>query len=174
MRDVFAETREQRCWFHAAGNNLDCLPKSAQPGARAALAEIYNAEYREHAITAAKTFVADYGVKWPKAAEKITKNLDVLLEFYNYPTEHWIHLRTTNPIESTFATVRLQQRVTKGPGSRAAGVAMAFKLIESAQTRWRAVNAPHLVALVRAGATFTNGKLVERSGEPGGDQLGDH
>jgi putative transposase len=97
VRDVFAETREQRCWFHAAGNILDCLPKSAQPGARAALAEIYNAEDREHAITAAKTFVADYGVKWPKAAEKIIKNLDVLLEFYNYPAEHWIHLRTTNP-----------------------------------------------------------------------------
>jgi putative transposase len=174
VRDVFAETREQRCWFHAAGNILDCLPKSAQPGARAALAEIYNAEDREHAITAARTFVADYGVKWPKAAEKITKNLDVLLEFYNYPAEHWIHLRTTNPIESTFATVRLRQRVTKGPGSRAAGVAMAFKLIESAQTRWRAVNAPHLVALVRAGATFTNGKLVERSDEPGGDQLGNY
>jgi putative transposase len=148
VRDVFAETREQRCWFHAAGNILDCLPKSAQPGARAALAEIYNAEDREHAITAARTFVADYGVTWPKAAEKITKNLDVLLEFHNYPAEHWIHLRTTNPIESTFATVRLRQRVTKGPGSRAAGVAMAFKLIESAQTRWRAVNAPHLVALV--------------------------
>ena len=171
VRDVFPETREQRCWFHAAGNILDCLPKSAQPGARDALAEIYNAEDRAHAERAAKTFVADYGIKWPKAAEKITKNLDVLLEFYNYPAEHWIHLRTTNPIESTFATVRLRQRVTKGPGSRAAGVAMAFKLIESAQTRWRAVNAPHLVALVRAGATFKNGKLVERSDEPGGDQL---
>jgi hypothetical protein len=88
-----------------------------------------------------------------------------------YPAEHWIHLRTTNPIESTFATVRLRQRVTKGPGSRAAGVAMAFKLIESAQTRWRAVNAPHLVALVRAGAVFKNGKLIERPSESeGGDQ----
>jgi transposase-like protein len=76
--------------------------------------------------------------------------------------EHWIHLRTTNPIESTFATVRLRTRVTKGPGSRAAGVGMAFKLIESAQARWRAVNAPHLVALVRAGAMFENGKLIER------------
>ena len=87
---------------------------------------------------------------------------------------HWIHLRTTNPIESTFATVRLRQRVTKGPGSRAAGVAMAFKLIESAQARWRAVNAPHLVALVRAGAVFEKGILVERpddtSQESGGDQ----
>ena len=81
------------------------------------------------------------------------------------PAEHWIHLRTTNPIESTFATVRLRQRVTKGPGSRAAGVAMAFKLVESAQGRWRAVNAPHLVALVRAGATFEKGVLVERDDE---------
>ena len=103
---------------------------------------------------AAKAFAADFGAKWPKAAAKITDDLDVLLAFYDYPAEHWIHLRTTNPIESTFATVRLGTRVTKGPGSRAAGVAMAFKLIESAQTRWRTVNAPHLVALVRAGATF--------------------
>jgi len=94
----------------------------------------------------------------------------VLLAFYDYPAEHWIHLRTTNPIESTFATVRLRQRVTKGPGSRAAGVAMAFKLIESAQQRWRAVNAPHLVALVRAGARFDKGVLVERPDESGGDQ----
>ena len=89
----------------------------------------------------------------------------MLLAFYDYPAEHWIHLRTTNPIESTFATVRLRTRVTKGPGSRAAGVAMAFKLIESAQARWRAVNAPHLVALVRAGATFKKGKLIERPDE---------
>jgi putative transposase len=86
----------------------------------------------------------------------------VLLEFYDFPAEHWIHLRTTNPIESTFATVRLRQRVTKGPCSRAAGVAMAFKLIESAEQRRRAVNAPHLVPLVRAGATFHKGTLVER------------
>ena len=93
----------------------------------------------------------------------------MLLEFYNYPAEHWVHLRTTNPIESTFATVRLRQRVTKGPGSRAAGIAMAFKLIESAQARWRAVNAPHLVALVRAGATFKNGVLVERDDEQPGE-----
>ena len=86
---------------------------------------------------AAKAFAAEFGAKWPKATAKITDDLDVLLAFYDFPAEHWIHLRTTNPIESTFATVRLRQRVTKGPGSRAAGVAMAFKLIESAQTRWR-------------------------------------
>ncbi|NQW73343.1 MAG: IS256 family transposase, partial [Actinobacteria bacterium] len=91
--------------------------------------------------------------------------VDVLLAFYDYPAENWIHLRTTHPIESTFATVRLRQRVTKGPGSRAAGIAMAFKLIDSAQSRWRAINAPHLVPLVRAGATFEKGKLVERDTE---------
>src|SRR5215216_3253547 len=169
LRDVFPETQEQRCWFHKIANVLNALPKSAQPGAKAALTEIWNAEDKTQAQAAAKAFAADYGVKWPKAAAKITDDLDVLLAFYDYPAEHWIHLRTTNPIESTFATVRLRQRVTTGPGSRAAGVAMAFKLIESAQARWRAVNAPHLVALVRAGATFTNGKLLERPDEPRGD-----
>jgi transposase-like protein len=158
VRDVFPETREQRCWFHKIANVLNCLPKSAQPGAKAALAEIWNAEDKEHAEAAARAFAADYGAKWPKATAKITEDLDVLLAFYDYPAEHWVHLRTTNPIESTFATVRLRQRVTKGPGSRAAGVAMAFKLIESAQARWRAVNAPHLVALVRAGAQFKKGQ----------------
>ena len=98
----------------------------------------------------------------------------MLLDFYRYPAEHWTRLRTTNPIKSTFATVRLRQRVTKGPGSRAAGIAMAFKLIKAAQARWRVVNAPHIVALVRAGARFKNGKLVERTNEStsqdGGDQ----
>jgi transposase-like protein len=173
IRDVFPATKEQRCWWHKSGNTLAALPKSAQPAARAALAEIYNAEDKTHATAAAKAFAAEFGVKWPKAAAKITDDLDVLLAFYDYPAEHWIHLRTTNPIESTFATVRLRTRVTKGPGSRAAGVAMAFKLIESAQTRWRMVNAPHLVALVRAGALFVNGKLVERpddQDQQGGDQ----
>jgi putative transposase len=170
VREVFAQTKEQRCWFHVGGNVLAALPKSAHPGAKAALAEIYNAEDKEHAVKAAKAFADAYAAKWPKAAAKITDHLDVLLAFYDFPAEHWIHLRTTNPIESTFATVRLRQRVTKGPGSRAAGVAMAFKLIESAQTRWRAVNAPHLVALVRAGAVFEKGKLVERPDESGGDQ----
>jgi putative transposase len=170
VRDVFPETREQRCWWHKIGNVLAALPKSAHPGARKALAEIYNAEHRDHAVTAARAFQANYGAKWPKAVAKIVDDLDVLLAFYDFPAEHWVHLRTTNPIESTFATVRLRTRVTKGPGSRAAGVAMAFKLIESAQARWRAVNAPHLVALVRAGARFQNGKLVERPDESAGDQ----
>lgn len=95
-------------------------------------------------------------------ASVITDDIDELPAFYDFPAEHWIHLRTANPIESTFTTVRHRTKIAKGPGSRAAGLAMAFKLIESAQTRWRAVNAPHLVALVRAGALFKNRKLVER------------
>ncbi|WP_329056239.1 IS256 family transposase [Amycolatopsis sp. NBC_01488] len=165
LREVFPETREQRCWFHKIANVLAALPKSAHPGAKKALAQIWNAEDRRHALDAVKAFDAAYGAKFPKAAAKITDDIDVLLAFYDYPAEHWIHLRTTNPIESTFATVRHRTKVTKGPGSRAAGLAMAFKLIEAAQARWRAVNAPHLVALVRAGARFEAGKLVERPTE---------
>jgi transposase-like protein len=114
VRDVFPTTKGQRCWWHKSGNALAALPKSAQPAARAALAEIYNAEDKTHARAAAKAFAAEFGVKWPKAA-KITDDLNVLLAFFDYPAEHWIHLRTTNPIESTFATVRLRTRVTKGP-----------------------------------------------------------
>jgi transposase-like protein len=120
----------------------------------------------QRAFAAVKAFEAAYGAKFPKAVAKITGDLAQLLAFYDYPCEHWVHLRTTNPIESTFATVRHRTKVTKGPGSRAAGLAMAFKLIHPAQDRWRAVNAPHLVALVRAGATFINGKLAERPEDP--------
>jgi transposase-like protein len=165
LREVFPGTREQRCWFHKIGNVLAAMPRSAHPGAKKALAEIWNAEDKQHALTAAKSFQNAYGAKFGKATAKITDDLDELLAFYDYPAEHWVHLRTTNPIESTFATVRHRTKVTKGPGSRAAGLAMAFKLIQAAQDRWRAVNAPHLVALVRAGATFDAGKLVERPGE---------
>ena len=152
LREVFPEAREGRCWFHKTANVLAALPRSAQPGAKEALAEIWGAEDKDHAHAAVKAFQAAYGAKFPKAVAKITDDLDQLLAFYDYPAEHWVHLRTTNPIESTFATVRHRTKVTKGPGSRTAGLAMAFKLIEAAQDRWRAVNAPHLVALVRAGA----------------------
>jgi putative transposase len=162
LRDVFPETREQRCWVHVVANVLNALPTSAQSAARRALAEIRDAADRPHAEAAIKAFAEEFGVKWPKAVAKITGKPDALLCFFDFPAEHWIHLKTTNPIESTFATVRLRTKVTKGPGSRAAGLAMAFKLIEAAQARWRAVNGPHLVALVRAGAVFHNGVLVER------------
>ena len=154
-------------------NVLGALPKSAHPGAKKALAEIWNAENKGKAKSAAKKFAALFGAKFPKAAAKVTDDLDQLPAFYDFPAEHEIHLRTTNPIESTFATVRLRTKVTKGAGSKAAGLAMAYKLIESAQRRWRLVNAPHLVALVRAGprsktASSSNGlkishrKLVSR------------
>ncbi len=162
LRDVFPDTTEARCWVHKAANVLNAMPKSAQPGARRALAEIRDAEDRAHALAAIEAFKADYGAKWPKAVAKIVDDTEVLLSFFDFPAEHWIHLKTTNPIESTFATVRLRTKVTKGPGSKAAGLAMAFKLIEAAQDRWRSVNAAHLVALVRAGARFNNGVLVER------------
>jgi len=163
VREVLPETREQRCWFHKIANVLAALPKSAQPGAKKALAEIWNAEDKDHARAAVKAFAAAYGAKFPKAAAKVTDDLDELLAFYEYPAEHWVHLRTTNPIESTFSTVRHRTKITRGPGSKAAGLAMAFKLIMAAQDQWRAVNAPHLVALVRAGAVFVNGKLAVRS-----------
>lgn len=162
LREVFPETREQRCWFHKQANVFAALPKSAHPGALSAMKEIYIAEDIDKAQLAIKAFELDYGAKYQKAVAKIVDDMDVLLEFYKYPAEHWVHLRTTNPIESTFATVRLWTKVTEGPGSRAAGLAMAYKLIDAAQARWRAVNAPHLVALVRAGAVFHKGKLLER------------
>ncbi len=118
---------------------LAALPKSAHPGVNKALAEIWNAEDREYAEQAVRAFSDRYGAKWPKATAKITDQVEELLAFYDYPAEHWIHLRTTNPIESTFATVRHRTKVTNGPGSKDAGLAMAFKLIEAAQARWRPV-----------------------------------
>jgi putative transposase len=162
LRDVFPVTRTQRCWVHKTANVLAALPKSVHPGARRALAEISQAESREQAAAALEAFTVDYGVKWPKAVAKVTDDAEALLAFYDYPAEHWVHLRTTNPVESTFATVRLRTRVTKGPGNKQAGLAMAFKLLEAAEQRWRSVNGPHLVALVRAGAVFRKGVLIAR------------
>ncbi|MEU6091591.1 IS256 family transposase [Streptomyces sp. NPDC047085] len=162
LAEVFPTTRERRCWVQKTASVLDAMPKSAQPGAKKAVQDIYNAEDRDRAAQAIKTFVQLYGAKFPKAVKKITDDRDQLPAFYDFPAEHWIHLRTTNPIESTFSTVRLRTKVTRGAGSRTAALAMVFKLVESAQQRWRAVNAPHLVDLVRAGARFERGRLVER------------
>jgi putative transposase len=167
LAEVFPETRHQRDWVHKVVNVLDCLPKSAQPAARKALAQIRDAEDREHAEQAIRQFTAAYGAKYPKAVAKITGDQEQLLAFFDFPAEHWIHLKTSNPIESTFSTVRLRTRVTKGPGSRAAGLAMVFKLVQAAEDRWRYVNGPHLVALVRAGAKFEKGVLIERPDEAG-------
>jgi putative transposase len=165
LRDVFPATRHQRDWVHKAANVLSCLPAAVQAGARRALAEIRDAPDRDHAQQAIEAFARDYGVKWPKAVAKVVDDAEELLCFFDFPAEHWLHLKTSNPIESTFSSVRLRTRVTKGPGSKAAGLAMAFKLLEAAQDRWRAVNGPHLVALVRAGAQFDKGVMVERPDE---------
>jgi putative transposase len=150
---------------HKAANVLGCLPAGVQAGARKALAEIRDAPDREHAEQAIEVFARDYGVKWPKAVAKVVDDARELLCFYDFPAEHWVHLKTSSPIESTFSSLRLRTRVTKGPGSKAAGLAMAFKLLEAAQDRWRAVNGPHLVALVGAGARFDKGVIVERPDE---------
>jgi putative transposase len=165
LREVFPATREQRCWVHKVRNVLGALPRSVHAGARKALNEIIGAEDRAHAERAIEALVTDYGAKWPKAVAKVTDDREALLCFYDFPAEHWLHLRTTNPIESTFSPVRARTRITKGPGNKDAGLAMVFKLLEAAEGRWRAVNGPHLVALVRAGARFDKGRLVERPKE---------
>jgi transposase-like protein len=163
LREVFPATREQKCWQHKVRNVLGALPKSVHAGARKALNEIILAEDLDHARTAIEAFATDYGTKWPKAVAKVTDDQDALLTYFDYPAEHWQHLRTTNPIESSFAPVRARTRVTKGPGTRDTGLAMVFKLLQAAEGRWRAVNGPHLVALVRAGARFEKGRLIERA-----------
>nr|WP_203609408.1 IS256 family transposase [Streptomyces anulatus] len=165
LTEVFPQARHQRCRVHRTRNVVNALPRSAQPGAKKALQEIYNAEDRDHAEKAVKDFGRAYGAKWPKAVKEFTDDVDELLAFYDFPAEHWVHLRTTNPIESTFSTVKLRTEVTRGAGSPAAALAMVFKLDESAQTRRRAITAPHLVALVRNGARFERGVLVERERE---------
>lgn len=165
LSEVFPTTREQRCWFHKLGNILDKLPQSLQAKGKSALHEIMNAPTRETALKAIKTFTTDFGAKYPKAIECLTKDQDALLAFFDFPAEHWRHLRTTNPIESTFATVRLRTRVTKGPGSRAAGLAMVFKLLLAAEQSWRKLNGAELVALVRAGVKFVDGVREERDAD---------
>lgn len=163
LGDVFPETVEQRCWVHATANILDVLPKRLHRSAKAAIHEIYQAETRADADAGINDFVRVYGDKYPKAAAKLTRNRDVLLTFYDYPAAHWVHLRTTNPIESAFSTVRARTRVTKGAGTRRRGLAMAYKLLDAAEDRWRKVNSPELVIQVRAGIQFKNGIRVERS-----------
>jgi transposase-like protein len=126
LRDVFPGTKEQRCWVHASANILDAMPKRVQPQAKTALAKIYNASKRADALEAVSAFAGEFK-DFDKAVKKITTNLDALLTFYDFPAEHWIHLRTTNPIESTFSTVRLRTRVTRGAGSRKAALAIGLQ-----------------------------------------------
>jgi transposase-like protein len=160
LRDVLPETRCQRDWVHKTSNTLDCLPKSVHARAKVAIKEITHAENKKEAQRAIEEFASEFGAKWPKAVCRIVEDKDALLTYYDYPAEHWRHLRTTNPIESVFAPVRARTDITKGPGSRQAGLAMIFKLVEAAEGRWRKLSGSHLVALVRAGAEFRNGELI--------------
>jgi Transposase, Mutator family len=161
VRDVSPETRYARCWFHKVSNVLSALPTSQHSSAKKLLGDIRDAANKSAVVTAIDAFTKEFGVKWPKAVAKIVDDTQELLAFFDFPAEHRIHLKITNPIESTFSTVRLRTKVTKGPGSKAAGLAMAFKLIDAAQDCWRKINAPALVPLVRAGAVFHEGQLIE-------------
>jgi transposase-like protein len=158
LRQVYPKTEEQRCWVHKIANVLDKLPKRIQPRAKDMLHEIMRAPDRQSALEDMERFSQEFEVKYPKAVDTLTKGQDELLTFFDYPAEHWIHLRTTNPIESPFSTVKARTRQTKGAGSRKAGLAMAFKLLLAAEKRWRRINAPHLVALVQAGVKFPDGQ----------------
>lgn len=154
---VWAETREQRCWVHRIANVLDKLPKRLQPKAKQALHAIMQAPTRADAEAGMDAFAAEYDAKYPKAVTSLRRDQAQLLTFYDFPAEHWRHLRTTNIIESPFATVRLRQRVTKGAGSRTKALMMAFKLLAMAEERWRKVNGSELLPLVRAGVRFVDG-----------------
>jgi len=161
VRDVWPKTRAQRDWFHKLGNLLDKLPRRLQPRVKAALREVMYAETCEHAREAITRFATEYGAKYPKAVTTLEKDADTLLTFFDFPAEHWKHLRTSNVIESPFATVRLRQRVTKGAGSRTKGLLMAYKLLDMAQGRWRRLDGAHLLPLVRAGIIFVDGVRQE-------------
>ena len=162
LQKVYPTTREQRCWVHKTANVLDKLPKSMQGKAKSALHNIYLAESRTAAEGAMDHFAGLYEVKYPKAVACLEKDREVLLTFYDFPAEHWGHLRTTNPIESTFATVRLRQRRTKGCGSREASLTMVFMLARQAEVRWRRLNGSELMVHVLEGKKFKDGELIEQ------------
>ena len=157
LPQVYPTTREQRCWVHKTANVLDKLPKRLQPEAKEKLHAIWMAPTRAEAEKAFDLFVATYQAKYVKATECLSKDREVLLSFYDFPAEHWRHLRTTNPIESTFATVRLRHRRTKGNGTRQACLSMVFKLMQSAQKRWRLLNGSNLLPDVIQGTQFIDG-----------------
>ncbi len=165
VRDVWPKTRAQRDWFHKLGNILDKLPRRLQPRGKAALHEVMYADTRAHAREAITRFAAEYGAKYPKAVTTLEHDADALLTFFDFPAEHWKHLRTSNVIESPFATVRLRQRVTKGAGSRTKGLLMAYKLLDMAQARWRRLDGAQLLPLVREGVSFVDG--VQRPNKRG-------
>ncbi|AKC71373.2 transposase [Pandoraea oxalativorans] len=163
MEEVFPQTKHQRCWFHKMGNVLNALPKSQQARAKKAMQDIWMAATRAEALVAFNHFVDTHSAKYPKVVEKLTQDRDELLAFYDFPAEHWQHLRTTNPIESTFATVRHRTKRTRNCVSRATFLGLAFKLIESAEDSWRRIRAPEKIATMLDGMTFKDGEPVTDS-----------
>ncbi|QDV12362.1 Transposase, Mutator family [Rosistilla oblonga] len=161
IRKVFPETREQRCWVHKTSNVLNKMPKSVQPKAKGDLHEIWQAETKDDANKAFDHFLEKYGAKYAPACVCLKKDRDVLLAFYDFPAEHWSHLRTTNPIESTFATIRLRHRKTKGSGTRRASLAMMFKLAQSASKKWRRLNCHEKITHVIEGRSFKDGIMQD-------------
>jgi transposase-like protein len=160
LSKVFPQTAQQRCWVHKTANVLDKLPKGEQPAAKSMLHEIWMAATRADAIRAFDRFIEVYGVKWPRTGSCLEKDRAELLAFYDFPAEHWGHLRTSNPIESTFASVRLRTYRTKGPGSREAGLAMAFKLVRKAESRWRKLNGSEKLQDLIDGIVFVDGERI--------------
>ncbi len=160
LRDVFPDATEQRCWVHKTANVLDAMPKRLQPRAKSLLHEMAEAPTEADARAARERFRSEFDAKYPKATAKLDRDWDALTAFYAFPAEHWRHLRTTNPIESSFATVRLRTKVTKGAGSKKAALAMAYKLLDAAQARWRRFNGHELIADVLDGVTFKDGERV--------------
>ena len=161
LRDVFPKAREQRCWVHKNANALDALPKRLQPRAKSLLHEMAEAASRKDAVAARERFREEFDAKYPKAVAKLDKDWEQLTAFFDFPAEHWRHLRTTNPIESSFATVKLRTRVTKGAGSKQAALGMAYKLLDAAQARWRRFNGHELIIDVLAGVEFKDGERVK-------------
>jgi transposase-like protein len=161
MREVYPETREQRCWVHKTANILDKMPKSIQPKAKEKIHDIYLAPTREQALVAYNAFRSVYGTKFEKACECLIKDKDVLFTFYDFPAEHWVHIRSTNVIESVFATVRLRTNKTKGCGSRLATLTMVFKLVREAQKTWHKIKGYKLIPQVINGTRFVDGEMEE-------------
>ena len=163
LREDFPRTRQQRCWVHKTANVLDKMPKKVQASAKKKIHDMYMSPTRKDALEAFDGFVKLYSAKYPKACECLEKDKDVLFAFYNFPAEHWRHIRTTNPIESTFATVRLRTKRTKGCGSRMATLTMVFKLALEAEKHWRRINGHKLISKVIEGVKFADGeeKMIE-------------
>lgn len=164
LRDVYPTTREQRCWVHKTANITGAMPKSLREKAKADLQDIWMAETKKEANAAFDLFVETYGVKYERAVAKLIKDRDVLLTFFDFPAEHWKHIRTTNPIESVFATVRNRTRKTKGCLNRKTALAMVFKLMMSAKKKWRRISGPNRLPEVIQGVEFTDGiKQIQKA-----------